>query len=81
MSNHNKNNFQFTLILKNVDMGTPHLEDRLYEAGCSDALIHFRNGRVYLDFHRDASSLKIAVSSAIKQVESGGLGIATWMDI
>ena len=62
--------FQFTLVLKNVNENTPELEDTLYEAGCDDALIQYRNGAVYLDFDREASSLEEAVVSAIKDVKS-----------
>ncbi len=62
--------YEFTLILKNIDENTPDLEDSLYEAGCDDALINFRNGAVYLDFEREASSIEDAVISAIKNVES-----------
>ncbi len=62
--------YQFTLILKNVDENTPNLEDSLYEAGCNDALINFRNGTVSLDFDRKANSIDDAVMSAIRDVES-----------
>jgi predicted DNA-binding transcriptional regulator AlpA len=62
--------FEFTLILKNVDENTSGLEDSLYDAGCNDALIHFRNGAVYLNFDREAVSLEEAVISAIKDVQS-----------
>lgn len=65
--------YQFTLILKNVDEHTPHLEDSLFEANCDDALINFRNGTVYLDFDRQASSLEEAVISAIKNVHSASI--------
>src|SRR3990167_4839090 len=65
--------YQFTLVLKNIDENTPNLEDSLYEAGCDDALINFRNGTVYLDFDRKASSLEQAVLSAIKNVESASI--------
>ncbi len=65
--------FQFTLILNNVDEFTEGLEDSLYETGCDDALINFRNGTVYLDFDRTAASLKEAVISAVKQVESSSV--------
>ena len=64
------NYYQFTLVLKNVDEKTLHLEDSLYEAGCDDALINYRNGAVYLEFDREASSLEDAVISAIKNVRS-----------
>jgi addiction module HigA family antidote len=62
--------FQFILNLKNIDQSTPHLEDRLYDANCDDALIHFRNGAVYLDFDREAASLEEAIISAMKDVKS-----------
>lgn len=61
---------QFSLILKNVDEQTPNLEDSLYAAGCSDALINFRNNTIFLDFSREAATLEEAVLLAIKQVES-----------
>lgn len=65
--------YQFTLVLKNVDENTSNLEDSLYEAGCDDALINFRNGTVYLDFDRKANSLDEAVLSAIQDVESSAI--------
>jgi len=61
--------YQFALVLKNVHELTENLEDSLYESGCSDALINFNNGTVYLDFDREACSLSEAVISAIKNVE------------
>lgn len=65
-----KKSYQFTLILGEVDDVTPDLEDSLYEAGCDDALINFRDGTVYLDFDRKDLSLEEAVVKAIHQVES-----------
>lgn len=65
--------FQFTLVLKNVHEKTNDLEDSLYEAGCDDALINFRNGAVYLNFDREASSLEEAVITAIKDVQSSSI--------
>lgn len=35
--------YQFTLVLKNINEHTDSLEDSLFEAGCDDALINFRN--------------------------------------
>ena len=62
--------YEFTLVLDGVDDKTAGLEDHVYEAGCDDSLINFRNGTVYLDFTREANSLNEAVLSAIKQIES-----------
>lgn len=67
------NVFNFTLVLKKVNENTPNIEDSLYEAGCDDALINFRNGAVYLEFDREASSLEEAVISAIKDVRSSSI--------
>lgn len=67
------NIYQFILILKNVNENTPGLEDSLYEAGCDDALINFRNGAVYLEFDREGVSFEEAVISAIKDVQSSTL--------
>ncbi|MCP3679730.1 MAG: hypothetical protein GY782_05480 [Gammaproteobacteria bacterium] len=62
--------YDFTLILSGVDETTNQLEDTLYEVGCDDALINFRNGTVYLDFSREATTFEKAILSAIKEVES-----------
>ena|SRR3990167_4971249 len=61
---------QFTLVLKNVNESTPMLEDSLFEVGCDDALINFRNNTVFIDFEREGQSLEEVVIKAIKQVES-----------
>jgi hypothetical protein len=45
------------------------LEDALYEAGCSDAILAFRNGVAYLEFDREAVSFESAVLSAVRDVE------------
>jgi hypothetical protein len=65
--------YQFTLVLKNVNENTKELEDSLFEVGCDDALINFKNGAVYLEFDREASSLEEAVISAIKDVQSSSI--------
>lgn len=65
--------FKFTLVLKHVNENTNGLEDSLYEAGCDDALINFRNGTVFLDFDREESSLEESIFSAIKDVESSSV--------
>src|SRR3990167_289769 len=65
--------YQFTLVLKNIDETTSNIEESLYEAGCDDALINFRNGAVYLEFDRESASLEEAVISAIKDVKSASI--------
>jgi hypothetical protein len=69
-----KTDYQFTLILKNVDPQTPSLEDSLFESGCDDALINFKNNTVYLDFDRASSNLQKAVITAIHDIESSPVG-------
>lgn len=68
------NLYQFSLILDGVDEKTPGLEDALFEAGCDDALINFKNNAVYLDFDREAEDLERAIISAIKDIESANIG-------
>ncbi len=68
--------FVFTLIIETVPVLTEQLEDALFEAGCDDALLSFRNGIAYLDFDRESESLEKAVLSAIIQVENTGLKLS-----
>lgn len=68
------NLYQFTLILDGVDETTPGLEDALFEAGCDDALINYKNGTVYLDFDREGEELEHTIISAIKDIESANIG-------
>ncbi len=75
------NTHQFVLVLDNENEKTPNLEDRLFEAGCDDALINFRDGKVYLDFDRKASSLDKAINSAIKDLESFGFVVIQHLNI
>lgn len=66
--------YQFTLVLDGVDEKTLGLEDALFEAGCDDALINYKNGVVYLDFDREGEDLERTIISAIKNVEAAGVG-------
>ena len=70
-----KQTFQFTLVLKHINNKIKNLEDSLFEAGCDDALINFRNDAVYLEFDREAMNLEDAVVSAIKDVKSASIEI------
>lgn len=66
--------FDFTLLLDGVDKITPDIENALFAAGCDDATISLRFGRLYLTFSRSAASLKDAIISAIKNVRESGIG-------
>jgi len=67
---------RFTLILADVSKIDEQLEDRVFEAGCDDALLAERDGVVYLDFDRSASSFEGALRSAMDDVESCGMEVA-----
>jgi len=66
--------YDFTLLLDRVDEITSELECALYTAGCDDATISVRLGRMYLTFSRGGDSLKDAIISAIMDVRASGLG-------
>ncbi|WP_333849092.1 helix-turn-helix transcriptional regulator [Leclercia sp.] len=66
--------YNFTLTLSGVTSETEGLEDALYKSGCDDALICAYGNSVYLIFDREADSLDAAISSAIDNIESAGIG-------
>lgn len=65
--------FDFTLLLDGIDKITSEIEDALFTAGCDDATISLRFGRIYLTFTRSATSLKDAIISAVKNVRESGI--------
>lgn len=67
--------FNFTLTLSGITSQTKGIEDALFSAGCDDALVCFYGKSVYLEFDREASTLDVAVGSAINDIESSGLNI------
>ena len=64
--------FSFTLVLAGVKTIDQKTQDELFEAGCDDALLFSRDGKVYLDFSREAASLSDAIKSAIQDIEKTG---------
>ncbi|MBC7794385.1 MAG: hypothetical protein H7Z43_11825 [Clostridia bacterium] len=62
------------LILDGVSEINDDVENGLAQAGCTDAIVGVRNGVVFLDFDRQAPSAELAVLTAIRDVESAGLG-------
>lgn len=71
-----KTEFEFTIVLGSS--AAPHmsdLEDNLFEAGCSDALICAYGRTVYLEFCREASTAKKALISAVKDIKSAGFDV------
>jgi hypothetical protein len=66
----------FRLVLQGASELTPEIAHALYEAGCDDALIGSRDGVLFADFDREAPSSAAAILSAIRQVESAGVGLS-----
>lgn len=66
--------FNFTLTLSGVTSDSPGLEDALFSAGCDDALVCFYGTAVFLEFDREEENLGKAVLSAIRNIESAGIG-------
>lgn len=66
---------QFTLILSGIAEITPELADALYAATGGDIEFSMRDNVSYLEFDRQAASLREAVDSAIAQVEGTGFGV------
>ncbi len=66
--------YDFTLILSDdISDFTDENIDALYEAGCSDATIAQRYGRIYVTFCRDRESLAAAITSAIEDVRKASV--------
>lgn len=65
--------YTFTLFLGPILRPIDEIEDRLFEAGCDDALLSFSSGIPILDFDRKSSSFAKAVTSAIKNIERAKL--------
>jgi hypothetical protein len=72
---------RFTLVL-DVPGIDDAIENRLHKTGCNDALLSQSEGTVTLQFDREAPSFDEAVRSAIKAVESCGVGARClgWLD-
>lgn len=64
----------FTLVLTGITGVTEEVENALFEAGCDDATLSVRSGRVYLTFSRVAATLKDAILSAIRDVRKAQIG-------
>lgn len=66
---------RFTLVLSGVAEITPELADALYKATSGDIELNQRNGVVFVEFERAAASLRVAVTSAIREVEGAGVRV------
>ena len=59
----------FTLIVDGADLQDESVGNSLFESGCDDALVGSTDGVQFIDFDRDAASLKAAVQSAVADAE------------
>jgi hypothetical protein len=62
----------FTLLLDGANTVTREIEDAIFNAGCDDATIGLRFGRLFLTFSRTAPSLREAIVSAILAINGCG---------
>lgn len=66
--------YEFTLVLTGIEELSEVVVDALYEAGCDDATLAARCGRIVVTFSRKALSLKDAIISAIQSVRKANIG-------
>jgi hypothetical protein len=66
--------YEFALVLTGISELTPEAENALFEAGCDDATICVRSGRVSMTFSRGGASLKDTVLGAIQDVRKANIG-------
>lgn len=64
--------YHFSVLIRDAHRHTDQLEDRLFEAGCDDALVCFYNQSVYLEFDRTAPDAKTAIDSAFADIRRAG---------
>ncbi len=67
---------EFTLVLDGPTEITDEMANLLYEAGCDDSSPGSSQGRVLIDFHREAPTLQEAIRSAVADVQQAGYRIA-----
>lgn len=70
-----KRSQRFVLVLRGTKEPSAELEDALYEGGCDDAILVFRNNVGCLEFDRVGESFPEAVLSALEDVGSTRIGI------
>jgi len=66
--------FEFQLFCRDVTTDDESFLDSLYEAGCDDAIVSFKDGYLCLDFSRQAESAEDAVVSAIRDFKRSEIG-------
>lgn len=64
--------YHFSILIRDADKSIPDLEDKLFNAGCDDALVCFYNQTVYLEFDRYAETAQLAIQSAFDNIRQAG---------
>jgi transcriptional regulator with XRE-family HTH domain len=64
--------YHFTIVVRDAQIGMTDLEDRLFEAGCDDALLCSYNQTVYLEFDREAINAEQAIKTALADIKAAG---------
>jgi len=64
--------FDFTIFILDLRVSEACIEDRLFEAGCYDALICSIDKNIYLEFTREAENLDLAIHSALNDIKLAG---------
>lgn len=64
--------FNFTIFIVDLINSDICIEDRLFAAGCDDALVCSVDNNIYLEFVREAISLNLAIQSALKDIKVAG---------
>jgi hypothetical protein len=65
-------NYEFTVVLANLDEMTADLANALFAAGCDDGHPWSSDGVAAVKFNRDADNLISAIRSAIADVQKAG---------
>lgn len=67
-----KNEYEFSIVIRDADFSDLNVHDSLFESGCDDALICANNNTVYLQFTREANSAQEAILLALSNIRDAG---------
>ena len=65
----------FTLIVDGADLQDEAVLDRLFEAGCDDALVGSTGGVQFVDFDRDAAGFATVLSAVADVEQAAGVRV------
>ena len=64
--------YWFRVFLSGIDVMTDEIAEALFEAGCEDGLPGSSEGRAQVYFAREADSLELAISDALREIKKAG---------